>query len=319
MNLRSRVLLSILIGLLSGMGTYYRLSSWEKQAADFTFTWRAAYYLFNGQNPYTEIRPEEDYPFQTYFYYPLTAAIASAPFAWLPPYLAGAAFFGLSSALLAFALSAYGWRYFPVFISAPYIVALATVQWSPIILAAAILPPLGWLLTCKPNLGAAAFLYKPNWLGFTGSILFTGLSLLLLPSWPLDWWRIARSLVGHPPPMLVLPLGPLLLLGIICWRKAEGRLFLGLSLFPQLLFFYDQLPLWLIPPTLSTGLVYSALSWVAYFSWRFVGQDPRTGAVVKQPTHYILALIYLPALAMLLWEERSTLKKWLRIKPQLEE
>ncbi len=308
--LKYRILLAFCIGCISGFACYLRLENWQKQAADFTFTWRAGQYILSGENPYQKILPQGEYPFQTFFYYPLTAAIASLPFTFFPPSAAGAVFFGLSSFLLAFALSAQGWQHFPIFLSAPFVVAAATAQWSPIILAAALLPPLAFLLTCKPNLGLAVFLYKPTWIGLGSILMFIGISIVLFPSWPADWLRTTQSLSGHPPPALVLPAGPLLLLGAVAWRKPEGRMFLGLSLFPQLLFFYDQLPLWLIPKSFSTSVYLSGLSWLAYFAWRLQSVNPITGEVITQPTQYIMLLLFLPALGMLLWQEKETLVAW---------
>jgi quercetin dioxygenase-like cupin family protein len=75
---------------------------------------------------------------------------------------------------------------------------------------------------------------------------------------------------------------------------------LGLSLFPQLLFFYDQLLLWMIPRSAAAGLVFSALSWAAYFGWRLSGVDAATGEILSQPARFILACVYLPALLMVL-------------------
>lgn len=310
MSLRYRVLLAVIIGLISALFCYRRLESRQNEAGDFTFTWRAAGYLLLGENPYKEILPEGDYPFQTYLYYPLTAVLASLPFVAFPPYLAGAAFFGMSSALLAFAVSAQGWKRLPIFLSAPYFVAAATVQWSPLLMAAALLPPLAWLLSSKPNLGIPLFLYKPTWLGLSLILAYAGLSYVVLPSWPMDWLGISRSLEGHPPPLLVLPYGPLLLLGAVGWRKPEGRLFLGLSFFPQLLFFYDQLPLWLLPGSFLSSISFSALSWLAYALWRWQGIDPLNGEIITQPDQYIMLFMFLPALGLLLWQEKSRFLAW---------
>ncbi len=301
LDLRWRLSLALAIGILSGVLCYLNLVRREQLAADFTWPWRAANYLLEGKNPYAEIQPSGEYPFQTYFYYPLTAAQAALPFAGLPPYPAGALFFGLSSALLAYALLKDGWVRLPLFLSAPYVVAAAVAQWAPLMVAAGLLPALGWLLSCKPNLGLAMWVFKPGRASLALALGFLALSLLWLPSWPWDWLAVTRQLAGHPPPILALPLGPVLLLAALRWRRAEARLLLGLSLFPQLLFFYDQLPLWLIPRSFKAGLAFSGLSWLAYFAWRAQGVSPQSGEILVQPTQYILALVFLPALAMLLW------------------
>jgi len=303
MTLQRRILLALVVAAISGVICYFRLWARQELAADFTWAWRAARLLFGGLNPYVAIRPAGPYPFQAYFYYPLTAALAAAPLAWLRPYLAGALFMGVSSGLLAFGLLADGWKRMGLFLSAPYWVALAVAQWSPLLAAAALLPGLGWLLACKPNLGVAGFAWRPHWVTLAGGALFGLLALLLLPSWPWDWLAVLGTLEGHPPAVLILPLGPLLLLAALRWRTPAGRLLLALSIFPQLLFFYDQLILWLIPASLRAGAAYAALSWVGYFAWRLTSLDPAGGETLRQPTQFILWTIYLPALAMVVWTE----------------
>jgi hypothetical protein len=299
-NMRVRIGLSVLIALTASILCWIQLERRAQLAADFNFAWRAAWYLLDGQNPYTAIQPAGDYPFQTYFYYPLTAAIAAIPFAWLPPYIGGAVFFGVSSGLLGYALLQDGWKRLPLFLSAPYWIAMSVAQWSPLIAAAALLPGLQWLLVCKPNIGLAGFTYRPTRLGLFGMGTFLLVSLLWLPTWPIDWIRLTRELKGHPPPFLVLPLGPLLLLALLRIRKPAGRLFLGLSLLPQLLFFYDQLLLGLIPNRTKSGLIYSGLSWAAYLGWRLV--TSLNPGLQVQPALFVIALIYIPALVFLLGE-----------------
>ncbi len=304
----ARILLAAIIGFSAGLICYFGLVKREQMAADFTFSWRAAWYLRNQQNPYEAIQPEGDYPFQTYYYYPLPAAVVSIPFSYLPPYLAGALFFGISSGLLAFAVSRDGWKHFPIFFGASYWVALGVVQWAPLMTAAMLLPALQWLLVCKPNLGLAGFMYRPRLAGAIGGAILLLISFILLPSWLGDWLEIIRSLEGHPPPLLILPIGPILLLALLVWRSAKARLLLGLSILPQLLFFYDQLPLILIAPDFKSGILLAALSWIGYLLWRIHGIDPVSGAILAQPVQHIMIFTYLPALVMLLWSERRRIR-----------
>jgi hypothetical protein len=301
MSTPRRILLALAIGIISASICWLRLEQRGQLAADFTWPWRAAQLLLQGKNPYTAIQPTGEYPFQTFFYYPLPAALVALPFAGLPPYPAGALFFGLGSGLLAFAVSKDGWRGLHIFLSASYWVALAVAQWSPLMIAAALISGVEALLVCKPNIGLAGWIYRPSRGGLVGMAAMLGISLLVLPSWPLDWLRVTRNLEGHLPAALILPLGPVLLLAALRWKTPKGRLFLSLALLPQMLFFYDQLLLWLIPASLIQSLALSGLSWVAYLAWRLTGLDPQTGAILRQPTQLILALVYLPALAMLLW------------------
>lgn len=302
MPLRSRFLLALAIAVLSSTVCLLRLTWRDQLGADFTFAWRAARLLAKGENPYVEIQLTDEYPFQTYFYYPLTAAVAALPFAPLPPNQAAALFFGIGSGLLAYALAERGIPSLVMFLSAPYWVALAVAQWSPLLTAAALLPGLGWLLTCKPNLGLAGFAWSTDRRALAGGLIFGLVTLAIQPSWPWDWLAVLSTLEGHPPAAVVLPFGPLLLLAVLRWRTPQARTLLALALFPQLLFFYDQLILWLIPKNLTSAAVQAALSWVGYLAWRLTGIDNSTGEILRQPTQFVLIFIYAPALVMVLME-----------------
>ncbi|MFM8323150.1 MAG: hypothetical protein ACKOC5_19740 [Chloroflexota bacterium] len=316
MKLSQRIFLSLLIGAACLALCWLRLAWRDRLGADFTFPWRAAQAVLHGQNPYTTIQPTGAYPYQTYFYYPLTAALAALPFAGLPALPAAALFFGLSSALLAFALTADGWERLPLLLGAPFGVALAVAQWSPLVTAAALLPGLEWLLACKPNLGAALLCglgseqpQAPISLGrYAGALLgplaFLGLSLALQPDWVQHWLNVTRAIQGHPPPVASLPFGPLLLLAGLKWRLAHGRLLLAMALAPQLLFFYDQLPLGLLARGWKSGLLYAGLTWLGYFAWRLAGGTDGID-VAFQPHQAVMLLVYLPALGLLFWPERG--------------
>ncbi len=69
-------------------------------AGDFGWAIHAAQRLLAGQNPY-------DTPLEQY---PLTAAFFALPFVALRPEVAGALFYGISSALLAFGLTRHGYH-----------------------------------------------------------------------------------------------------------------------------------------------------------------------------------------------------------------
>jgi hypothetical protein len=102
------------------------------------------------------------------------------------------------------------------------------------------------------------------------------------------------------PPLFVLPLGPLLLLSAPFLSDRKAGLILAMSLIPQHLFFYDQLPLWLIPGSFNSGLAYSGLSWIAFLLWRFTSVDSASGAIQVMPGQHVMALIFVPALIMVL-------------------
>lgn len=301
-----KIVLAIVAACISAYVSYQQLSQRGFLASDFMWPLRAAQHLLAGQNPYEFMRPDGPYPFDAPFYYPLTAALVATPFTRFPPYLAGALFFGVSAGILMYAILRSDAQRWPIFLSAPFFIAASVAQWSPLIAAAALLPALQGLATCKPNLGIAAFLYRPTVRGAIVASVFLGVALLVLPTWPHDWFRNVQESPRYIQPFQIAPFGALLLLAVLRWRSPQGRLLVWLSIAPQLLWFYDQLLLWLIPRSWVTGLLYSALSWVAYTLWLWQSQGMAMGPSVEAAMPYVLGLLYFPALLMVLWPRRRS-------------
>src|SRR5689334_17100731 len=120
---RRRIFISTAIGLFSGLFCWFLMVHFHQGAADFTWTLRIARFVLAGKNPY-------DTPFEQY---PLTAAFFGIPFLWLSPEAAAGAFYGLSSALLAFGLTRNGYSRLLVFLAYPYWAGFLTAQWPPLV------------------------------------------------------------------------------------------------------------------------------------------------------------------------------------------
>ena len=291
------LIFAIVLGLWGAFIAYFAMSTHPMHLAkDFSYPWRAARILLDGNNPYQVIQPTGLYPFNARFYYPLPAAILAIPFASLRPAVAGALFFGLSSALLAFAILRDCPHRLPIFLSAPFVHAATLGQWSPILVAAALMPSLQFVLAAKPTVGLAAWAYRPSWRGIIGCGVLLAISLIVFPRWPIEWRAAMPTGVKYQGPATTL-MGAFLLLGFLRWRRREGRLFVALSLVPQLPVFYDQLLLWLVPSTLWRTLALSACSWIGYLAW-FPHRASAGQNALAFP--WVVFTIYAPALVFLL-------------------
>lgn len=232
----------------------------QGHAADLTWPLRGARLLLASQNPYTDptIGPGNPYPADAPLYYPLTALMLVVPLVPLPLPWAAALFSGLSVGLLT-----YAYRKHPallgMLISVPLLISIAYGQWGPLLTAAAALPQLGFLLTAKPAVGAALWLWKPNRRALAAILSMGLVSLVFYPAWPLFW--LANLGQGrHTPPIWTLPL---LLIGLLRWRDERARLIVLLSFAPQFAgSVYDHLPLFLAMRTRRQGLILAACSWL---------------------------------------------------------
>lgn len=294
----TRLGIALAAALVSGSLAYARLSGAGVVAADFTWAWRGARLLFEGANPYAVIRPEGAYPLNDYLYYPLPALLVAVPLAWLPGPAAGAVFLGLSSGLLCWGLLGDGPHRLIMFASPPYLYALYSAQWSPLLTAAALLPALGFVLPAKPNLGLAILAAYPERLRLLLAGLAVAVSLVIMPGWP------AALLANLPTHLNYTPLlswyGPLLLLALPLWRTAPARLLLAMALMPQRLI-YDQLPLWLTPATRRQALMLTAAAWAGVILGLLAGRG-----------ELALVFSYLPTLACVVWQGRERLSGWAR-------
>jgi hypothetical protein len=304
-----RRLLVALIAAVWGSGLAVAFMSRRGYYSDFLAFWYAARAWLQGLDPYAVTPSVAPYFVGDRFFYPLPSLLPIVPFAHLPLTLAGALFFGVSSGLLAYAITRDGYARLPLFVSFPFVMAASLGQWAPLIMAAILLPGTGMLAVCKPNLGLALAFARPTRAAiYGGAALLLG-SLAFDPAWPKKWLANLGSIEGHPPPILTL-LGAFLLLALFRWRREDGRLVLGMAAVPQLPMFADQLPLMLVAKTRVESMILALLSHVGGIVWlktRSPDDHPSTSAAL-----YVLAFAYLPALALVLGRpNEGTIRDWL--------
>lgn len=306
---RERVAIAILIGVAAALAAWIAFQLVPAmEARDFTYPWLGARALLSGLNPFDAVHPAGPPPRDHWFMYPLTAAMAVAPIAWLPAQVAGALFSGIGAGALAFVLSREGgMSSFWLFLSPSFGMAVVLGQWSPMLMAAAIAAPLAWLLTCKPTIGLPLYLFRPTRLSTVLCLVFVLASLVLHPTWPMDFLRNSRTVQEHHIP-LFRPFGILCGLALLRWRRPEARIVVGMSAVPQNMYFYDQLPLFLVATTAARRVLLVALSWVAWFGARIGCETPQYCG--REAERWVILLVYVPAAMMVLLDRTST--RWLR-------
>ncbi|MEO8091043.1 MAG: hypothetical protein ABI703_12160, partial [Gemmatimonadales bacterium] len=268
------------------------------RASDFDFLYHAANRLLRSENPY---------PVATqWFPYPLPAVLFAVPFTQIPLELARPIFDVLVGWAFVYAL----WRYRPPYallavLSGAYLFAMWSGQTTPLMVAAALVPALGFLLAVRPNTGAALWIGWPSLRALLGAGVFLALSFLALPSWPWDWWLglPLNNTVLMPP--VLRPFGAVLLLAALRWRTPEGRLILALAFIPQSTLPYELVPLALVPANRLEMVLYLVGSWIAVAAveWLHASQNVAQWRTIGWGV--TLCAVYLPMLYLVLRRRRS--------------
>ncbi|NCC32512.1 MAG: hypothetical protein EOM24_10900 [Chloroflexia bacterium] len=279
------------IGLIAALLINLTHPNFNQVLTDIGWAFQAARDLVANRDPYRHPVSAGMVP------YPLTAAIIVMPWALLPDNLGIMLFFGGGSALLAYGLLRDGhyWRLI-VFVSPSYIMAIKSIQWSPLVMAVFFFPMLAPLLLAKPTLAMpVALSIRWNRYAIISTAVIVGLALLVMPDWPRRWIGQIGAYNGFTP--LFTLAGPLLLTSLFFWRSLQARIFFLMTLTPQHFFFYDQLLLWMIPQTRRQMLVLTVVAWSGFL---YVWQT-HPSLWTSQP--YILGFVYLPALLIVLWQQ----------------
>jgi hypothetical protein len=265
---------------------------------DFGIVWFGARSLLHGIDPYPLVGPGRTYSWDWELYYPATSMVIAMPFAWLPEYIAAAAFVWISTALLAYAITEKSWDLLFLFPSSAFIVAARAAQWSPLFSAAFCLPWLGFVLAAKPNVGGAIALASASrkllLMAALGALVLTGVSLMLLPSWPVGWMT-ALSNASHLSAPIARMGGFLVLLNLLRWKRPEARLILLLACVPQTGSWYEALPLLLVASTRRESQILSLVSSLGFLLIRFMIHGQPEVQFNREVSALMLAFAYLPA------------------------
>jgi hypothetical protein len=260
------------------------------------------------------LRSEELYPSGTSsFLYPLPAVLLGVPFRAIPLWLARPVFDVLVGWAFVYALWKYRGPYaLLALVSGAYLFALARGQTTPLMVAATLVPALGFLSAVKPNTSAGLWISRPSWPPILGVSVFLALSLAVQPTWPFEWWMAVPADTSHFVPIVMRPFGALLLLAALRWYTPTGRLLLALACIPQTTLPYELVALALIPANSVQMAVYVAGSWIAVAAAAGqlpLGHGPAEWSRVGWPV--TLIAVYLPMLGLVLLQRGRKTVLWI--------
>jgi hypothetical protein len=271
--------------------------------SDFDQIWAGARAMWQSKDPYEVVGPGREFGWRWPLYYPLPALIAVSPLGLLPVIAARAIFAAASAAFLAWAVTRDGWSRLPIFLSVSFMVTVELGQWSALYAAAFFLPALGAVGIAKPNFGVALVAASRSsrtalWM-ILGTLVLLIAGQILQPGWHEPWLANLRA-ADHFKPHVLRPLGFLLLLAAMKWRRPEARWLIALALIPQAPSFYDQLLLSVICLTSREALIFAASTVVLFFYVGFNTPQPDYASWGRLVGNGTLWICYFPALIMVL-------------------
>ena len=268
------------------------------RSSDFDYLYEAAARLLQGENPYP--------PATQWFPYPLPAVLLAVPFTVIPLSLARPIFDVLVGAAFVYALWKHRGMYaMPAVASGAYLLAMWHGQTTPLMVAAVLVPALGFLLAVRPNTAAALWIAWPSLRTLLAASLVLALSLVVRPAWPWDWWLALPSDHTALMPPLLRPAGFLLLLAALRWRVPEGRLLLATAFIPQSTLPYELVPLALIPANRREMGVYVVGTWIAVAAAEGLHLSESMTRWTAAGWPLTLCAVYLPMLYLVLRRKTS--------------
>jgi hypothetical protein len=290
-----RIRASLAAGLLAGVFVVLLYARQRPEVlSDWDPTFAGTQALLRGESPYAAIQVP---PWPNWLLYPLPALLLTIPFTFVPLPLARGIFAAIGAAAFTYVVTRRGRWTLYFLISGAMLWSWVDVQWPPLLIAAALIPSLSWILAVKPTLGFALWAAYPNRKAVIGGLLFLGVSLLVRPGWVQEWLAsVART--PHEP-HLYRPGGFLLLLGLLRWRRPEGRLLACLGLIPQTTALYETLPLALVCRNRVEAAAFASLTMIAHLLFYLGPQGPWPVGAEYQ-WWVLLVLVTLPAIVVVL-------------------
>ena len=296
----SHGVLFLVLALAFVLGARYLLYAWmPDRTSDFDLLYDSAARLVAGDNPYPTGMQR--------FPYPLPAVLLAVPFTAIPLWLARPIFDVLAGWAFVYAL----WKHRGPFallavVSGAYLFAMVKGQTTPLMVAASLIPALGFLLAVRPNTSAALWISRPSWIALLTAGAFLIGSLVVLPSWPRDWWMALPADYKVLAPPILRPFGFVLLLAAIRWRSPEARLIFATAFIPQSTLPYELVSLALVPGNRLEMALYVVGSWIALVVADRLDVTQNMAEWTATGWPVTLAVVYLPMLYLVLRNRQSS-------------
>jgi len=191
----------------------------------------------------------------------------------------------------------------PVFLSMPFLIAAHQAQWSPILAAGFCLPAAAWVFAAKPTIGLALLAstgsVRTFGIAVLGGITLFLISLLFVPTWPIEWLQNVRGQTHMIAPVL-RPGGFLALAALLRWRRPEARLIAALACVPQTIAWYDLVLLFLVASTLRESLILAITTSAPIAYEAMFGLADGTFDLYPRSSLVLMAVAYLPAILIVL-------------------
>lgn len=311
-------MVAFLIAIVAAAAIYAHSLKSGNDRSDFSQALFGARALLHGANPYVLVGPTRVYESQWPVMYPATAYAFAIPFAGFSDGVAAALFVAASTFLLVYGMTAGTWHRLPMLASIAFLSSVQLAQWSIVVTAMLFLPMLAAVVAVKPQAAFPVIASSPNRVALTaaliGGLVLLAVSIVLLPSWPIEWWRIIRETQQLRPPIMRLG-GPLILLVLLRWRRPEAWLVFLMACMPQSWAWYNALTLLAIATTYREACVLSLVSSIGGLAAVWYIRDSSSPASYPAWGAALVAFAYLPATIAVLrrpnvtesapWRERA--------------
>lgn len=282
---------------------------------DFSNVWFGASMMLQGRNPYPLLGPGLFFDMPFPLLYPASSFVAVLPFALLREQPAVLLFVALSVFLMTYGITAGSWHRLPMLASAAFMDSVLAAQWTMLMTAALFLPWVAILTAVKPQSGVPVVAASKSGSAVVAAALsalvLLAASLVMLPGWPSEWLRIVSKASYERPPLLH-PLGVLVLLLLLRWRRREAWLVLLTACLPQTFMWYSALVLLTVADTYREACAISLISSFGFLLGNWLIYVGAPSLPMATWTVYI-ATTFIPCVVLILRRPgEGELPAWLR-------